>query len=151
MKNKQGEKKTKKQKRDSDKEGNSSLVIPNKDEGTHLARIVKILGNLRAKVKTEDENEYIGKICGSVRKKFYFGNGDYVMISIRDFETNNNKCDILWKYDFKQQKNLCKFYDFNNIKIEQDRIFEDDMNSDEVLFEYNNKNDDLNDDTIDNI
>ena len=32
--------------------------------------------------------DVIGKICGSVRKKFYFGNGDYVMISIRDFETN---------------------------------------------------------------
>ena len=150
MKNKQGGKKTKKQKRDSDKEGNSSLVIPNKDEGTHLARIVKILGNLRAKVRIEDNNEYIGKICGSVRKKFYFGNGDYVMISIRDFETNNNKCDILWKYDIKQQKILCKYYNFNDIKIEQDRIFENNINDDEVLFEYS-KNDDLNNDTIDNI
>ncbi len=150
MKNKQGGKKTKKQKRDADKEGNSSLVIPNKDEGTHLARIVKILGNLRAKVRIEDNNEYIGKICGSVRKKFYFGNGDYVMISIRDFETNNNKCDILWKYDIKQQKILCKYYNFNDIKIEQDRIFENNINDDEVLFEYS-KNDDLNDDTIDNI
>ncbi len=150
MKNKQGGKKTKKQKRDADKEGNSSLVIPNKDEGTHLARIVNILGNLRAKVRTEDNNEYIGKICGSVRKKFYFGNGDYVMISIRDFETNNNKCDILWKYDIKQQKILCKYYNFNDIKIEQDRIFENNINDDEVLFEYS-KNDDLNDDTIDNI
>ena len=57
----------------------------------------------------------------------------------------------VFKATFKQQKNLCKFYGFNNIKIEQDIIFEDDMNSDEVLFEYNNKNDDLNDDTIDNI
>ena len=151
MKNKQGGKKTKKQKRDADKEGNSSLVIPNKDEGTHLARIVKILGNLRAKVRIEDNNEYIGKICGSVRKKFYFGNGDYVMISIRDFETNNNKCDILWKYDIKQQKILCKYYNFNDIKIEQDRIFENNINDDEVLFENKNKNDDLNDDTIDNI
>lgn len=150
MKNKQGGKKTKKQKRDADKEGNSSLVIPNKDEGTHLARIVNILGNLRAKVRTEDNNEYIGKICGSVRKKFYFGNGDYVMISIRDFETNNNKCDILWKYDIKQQKILCKYYNFNDIKIEQDTIFENNINDDEVLFEYS-KNDDLNDDTIDNI
>ena len=150
MKNKQGGKKTKKQKRDADKEGNSSLVIPNKDEGTHLARIVKILGNLRAKVRTEDNNEYIGKICGNVRKKFYFGNGDYVMISIRDFETNNNKCDILWKYDIKQQKILCKYYNFNDIKIEQDRIFENNINDDEVLFEYS-KNDDLNNDTIDNI
>ena len=37
------------------------------------------------------------------------------------------------------------------MNIMNNRIFEDDMNSDEVLFEYNNKNDDLNDDTIDNI
>ena len=159
MKNKQGGKKTKKQKRDTDKEGNSSLVIPNKDEGTYLARIVKILGNLRAKVKTEDEDEnenkyeyeYIGKICGSIRKKFYFLKGDYVMISIRDFETNNNKCDILWKYNTKQQKILCKYYGFNDIKIDHDIILEDNINSDEVFFEYNNKNDDLNDDTINNI
>lgn len=78
-----------------------------KDDKQFYSRIVKLLGDGRFVCQifnsSSDEN-LIGKICGSMRKKSWINIGDIVLVSMRDFDPSC--CDIIHKYTSDETKNL---------------------------------------------
>lgn len=81
------------------KESNSKQareLIYREDEQAY-ARIIKPLGDSRFQCECFDLNEnMIGHVRGSFKKKVWMGIGDIVLVSLRDFDKTT--CDIIHKY-----------------------------------------------------
>lgn len=93
------------------------------------AYVIKLLGNCRAKVICNNGVEAIGVIRGSLRrfnKRVLIENGDLVVVSKRDFQTD--KVDIVHKFNIDQCQALIN--DKENSKI-----------SDTLISYYYNKTD----------
>jgi len=91
-------------------------IVKREDDQTY-GKIIKLLGNGRAEVQCyfgeENVNDGIqvktkmGTICGRMRKRVWINNGDYVLVSIRDFEPD--KVDIIHKYRLTDITELKKY------------------------------------------
>jgi translation initiation factor 1A len=87
------------------KVANNNYII-NKEYELY-AYVIKLLGNCRVLVLCDDGNEAIGVIRGSMRrfnKRVLIETGDIIAVSKRDFQ--DNKVDIVHKYNTEQCKNL---------------------------------------------
>lgn len=60
------------------------------------AKVTSMLGNGRLMAKGEDNKDYNCVIRGRMYKKIWIGKDDYIIISPRDYEKNNN-ADVLHK------------------------------------------------------
>ena len=89
----------KKHKRGASKYSNNKTLVVKEEDEHEYAIIDKKLGNGRFTCKCLDEKERIAKICGTMRKKVWVNPGDVVLVSLREFEVKDNKCDIIAKYD----------------------------------------------------
>ena len=99
-----------------------------KDDGQAYAVVTKMLGNGRVNLcyftqdKNNDfkQNEALGIIRGSMRKKVWISTNDIVLVSIRDYE--QSKVDILHKYDNDEANSLFKSNEIPviNTNIEND-------------------------------
>lgn len=72
-----------------------------------FAYVIKLLGNCRALVLCDNGNEAIGVIRGSMRrfnKRVLIETGDIIAVSMREYQ--NNKVDIVHKYNIEQCKIL---------------------------------------------
>jgi len=72
-----------------------------------FAYVIKLLGNCRALVLCDNGNEAIGVIRGSMRrfnKRVLIETGDIIAVSMREYQ--NNKVDIVHKYNMEQCKIL---------------------------------------------
>lgn len=73
------------------------------------AYVIKLLGNCRALILTNDGIEAIGIIRGSMRKfnkRILIENGDIIVISKREYQ--KDKVDIVHKFNSEQCQNLIK-------------------------------------------
>ena len=77
-----------------------------KDESEEYAQITKILGDGRFQCKCTDGIDRIAHVRGKMRKRIWLGNGDIILVSIREFE--NEKCDVVEKYKEKEVAKLKK-------------------------------------------
>ena len=87
------------------KVANNNYII-NKEYELY-AYVIKLLGNCRVLVLCDNGNEAIGVIRGSMRrfnKRVLIETGDIIAVSKRDFQ--DNKVDIVHKYNTEQCKNL---------------------------------------------
>lgn len=57
-----------------------------KEEGQEYAQITKMLGNGRIEVSCFDGIKRMGHIRGKLRKKVWMGQGDIILVSLRDFQ-----------------------------------------------------------------
>jgi translation initiation factor 1A len=99
-----------------------------KEQGMMYAKVLKKLGGTHIQVLATNSKTLTAKISGTMRKRKWINVGDIVLVSPRDFETNQDNCDILYCYDQDEAKNL--------------------VSMGEIAFEINQKTDDIKFDNI---
>ncbi len=107
-----GFKKGKKTRGDDGEVSTKALIL--KQDGEEYATVTKLLGSCRLTCSCHDGIERIGIIRGKLVKRVWITVGDIVLVSIRDFQ--DNKCDIIHKYNPNEVKELIKNKYIINIK-----------------------------------
>lgn len=109
--------------------------VPFKVDGCEYGRVKDLLGNGRLRVVTLiDNKERIGHIRGSMYKKIWIGKDDIVLVSLRDFQ--DNKCDIIHKYDGEDVKYLIKRGEIENTtEINQNNKNTQNLYETDIVFE----------------
>lgn len=97
-----GGKKTRKAKRG----GEGQREIQVKTAGQEYGKVTKLLGNSNCMIYCFDQKQRIGKVCGQMRKRVWLKVDDIVLVSMREFEDSDRKCDILLKYYPEEAKEL---------------------------------------------
>ena len=106
VKNSRGGNKAKKQKRNRDTKQRINIKNLLKEEGQEYAFVSDLKGDCRMALICWDKKERIGIIRGKMRKRVWISRGDLVLVGIREFQ--DDKCDIIQKYDSEQAKLLAK-------------------------------------------
>nr|6GSM_i Chain i, Eukaryotic translation initiation factor 1A [Saccharomyces cerevisiae S288C] len=75
-----------------------------KEEGQEYAQITKMLGNGRVEASCFDGNKRMAHIRGKLRKKVWMGQGDIILVSLRDFQ--DDQCDVVHKYNLDEARTL---------------------------------------------
>ena len=91
-------------KKDKTQEAPSNKNIPIPAEGETLCVVKKMLGGDHLIVLCMDGKERLARIPGKIRKKMWMKEGDVVLVGIWDFQPN--RCDIIYKYENDEIKNL---------------------------------------------
>lgn len=99
-----------------------------KDEFQDYGKIIKAFGSGHMEILCNDGETRMGTIRGSMYKRVWINIGDFVLVSIREFE--DNKIDIIHKYTLDEARKLIKYKEFSPIltgvhEDENDIIFED--------------------------
>ena len=77
-----------------------------KEQGMMYCKVLKKLGGTHMQVISKDGKTMTAKISGTMRKRKWINVGDIVLVSPRDFETNQDNCDILYCYNYEEAKGL---------------------------------------------
>ncbi|CCH45389.1 Eukaryotic translation initiation factor 1A [Wickerhamomyces ciferrii] len=120
-----------------------------KDEGQEYAQITKMLGNGRVTASCFDGIERMAHIRGKLRKKVWMGQGDIILVSLRDFQ--DEQCDVIQKYNADEARALKSQGELpENAKINETDTFGNDDEED-VNFEFGaaDDDDDENDEELD--
>lgn len=105
-----------------------------KEEGQEYAQITKMLGNGRLEVSCFDGNKRMGHIRGKLRKKVWMGQGDIILVSLRDFQ--DDQCDVVHKFNSDEARTLKTVGELpENAKINETDTFGADDDED-VNFEF---------------
>jgi translation initiation factor 1A len=75
-----------------------------KEEGQEYAQISKMLGNGRVEAMCFDGEKRMAHIRGKLRKKVWMGQGDIILVSLRDFQ--DEQCDVVHKYNADEARAL---------------------------------------------
>ncbi|EOR00256.1 Eukaryotic translation initiation factor 1A [Wallemia ichthyophaga EXF-994] len=104
-----------------------------KEEGQEYAQVSRMLGNGRLEASCFDGNKRLGHIRGKMRKKVWIGNGDIVLLSLREFE--DEKADIIHKYSPDEARALKQYGELpNEARINENEAFGDDDLEGEIEF-----------------
>lgn len=106
MPNKKGGKKYKRQKKDGEPVSRPLRII--KEEGEEYGRIIKELGNRRFTVECCDGKQRLAQLRKGMRRAVRIRQDDWVLIGLRVYESTDDKCDILCKYNLDEVKRLKK-------------------------------------------
>ena len=87
------------------------LVLPTKNDVLCIA--TKLLGFDRIMVKCQDGLERLCRIRGKMKRRVWIREGDVVLISPWDFQTNS-RGDIIWRYT-KGQAELLRRKGYLNV------------------------------------
>ena len=90
------------------------LIIKSAEQD--YAKVLKTLGDSRFLLQLCDGNEKIGVLRGAMRKRVWINVGDYVLISLRDFQ--ENKVDVIHKYSNEDVRKLRKLKAIEEVKNE---------------------------------
>lgn len=75
--------------------GLDNMVLPSTNDVLGMA--IKMLGADRIMVKCQDGKERLCRIRGKLKKRVWIREGDIVLVSPWDFQTEN-RGDIFWRY-----------------------------------------------------
>ena len=110
-----------------------------KEEGQEYAQITKMLGG-RIEVSCFDGIKRMGHIRGKLRKKVWMGQGDIILVSLRDFQ--DDQCDVVHKYNSDEARTLKNVGELpENAKINETDTFGAD-DDEEVNFEFGGADED---------
>ncbi|ODV82468.1 translation initiation factor eIF1A, partial [Suhomyces tanzawaensis NRRL Y-17324] len=110
-----------------------------KEEGQEYGQITKMLGNGRVEVSCFDTVRRLGHIRGKLRKKVWMGQGDIILVCLRDFE--DEKCDVVHKFNSDEARTLKNMGELpENAKINETDTFGGDE-EDDVNFEFGAEDD----------
>lgn len=104
------------------------------------AKVMRCLGDRRLTVILTDSSEMLAVIPGRFRKRVWIKPDDIVIVSRREFQ--NNKLDIIHKYNSDEIRKLHKIGDIPDFFLDTDA--EDTQNNDNG---FTIKNDDSDDET----
>ena len=114
-----------------------------KEDGQEYGQVLTMLGDCRIEVHCIDEDGFlykkrIGKIRGKMKRRCWINKGDFVLVSLRDYQ--DDKADIIHKYEFDEiirLKNLKEISEM--IKTNDEQV---DMEKDEaIVFGYSTDED----------
>lgn len=88
---------------------------PIAEEGQMYAKIISNAGGSFLNVLCSDDKDRKAFIRGAFRKSVWMNPDDILLISTRDFEKEDTKCDIIYKYTPSQAK---KLFNAGEIKFE---------------------------------
>jgi translation initiation factor 1A len=91
-----------------------------KDDGQEYGRILRLLGGPNLEILCEDGITRMGVIRGNMRNKVWVTIGDYLLVSLREFQ--DEKCDVLLKYT---QENVRALKTYGEIKEEFESVEEE--------------------------
>lgn len=115
-----------------------------KEEGQEYGQVTKMLGNGRIEVTCFDGIKRMGHIRGKLRKKVWMGQGDIILVSLRDFQ--DDQCDVIHKYNSDEARTLKQQGELpENAKINETDTFGADED-DDVNFEFGDDDDNSDDD-----
>ena len=102
------------------------LIYKDPKEDQEYAKVTKVNGNLRFSLTCFDGIDRLGIGAGNIRKRVWINNGDIVLISKWEFQTDDSKCHIIHKYEEDEVKRLQAEGHFpDSIKIEEDNGYDD--------------------------
>jgi len=144
-KNIKGGNKAKSQKNSSVIEKNREIALPDENDDSHVAIITETLGDGRYRCQIVDENGidkkmYIGNLSKGVKKKYcrgiILGKNSYVLMALRDFQTDKTKTDIIFAYKDIEVNQLVSenIISINTISANDDIVDFTDSNIEEVNF-----------------
>ena len=67
--------------------------------GQLYARVTKMLGDARVLTTGTDGQERTCKIAGRMRKREWVRIGDLVLVSLREFEADGSRADVVFRYN----------------------------------------------------
>lgn len=118
---------TKKKHKEAQQAQSFRIKFPRRKDGEMFARIVEILGNERMRVFCEDKVYRIGRVRGKIKKRVWMRQGDLVLISSWDWETQTagklGRCEIFWRYRaneiawLERNNKVPVILDINNIPL----------------------------------
>jgi len=93
-----------------------------KEDSQEYARVLKMLGNGRVRVKCLDVDngkEMIAHIRGKMRKKVWINQGDVILLSLRDYQAD--MADVIQKYTPDEARALVQYGELpDSVKINDD-------------------------------
>jgi translation initiation factor IF-1 len=95
-------------------------------------QMIECKGGLHFKILGSDNKNYLGRLCNKMKKGKRLSNGMYVVISLREFESDKKTCDIIALAN--PPSNIIEQFKINNPTKYNDIVFCD---SDEELEENN--------------
>lgn len=120
--------------------GGQKRELIHREEGQEYAQITKMLGNGRLEVSCFDGNKRLAHIRGKMRKKVWMGQGDIILVSLRDFQ--DELCDVVHKYNSDEARTLKNIGELpETAKINETDTFGED-GEEEVNFEFGDDDDD---------
>mmetsp|Transcript_21944 Transcript_21944/g.36258 ORF Transcript_21944/g.36258 Transcript_21944/m.36258 type:complete len:144 (+) Transcript_21944:157-588(+) len=78
-----------------------------KEDGQEYAQVTRMLGNGRLEALCFDGVNRLCHIRGKLRKRVWIGQGDIILIGLREFQ--DQKADIILKYDGDEARCLKSF------------------------------------------
>jgi len=137
--NKRGGKKGKRGKGITEEQFLESHNYTNKEDGQQYGKVEKLLGNCRVLIISEEHENFIGMIRGSIRKRVRLTPGDYILYGEREFEKEGNKVDIIWKFTSRQVKDMISSGKLTEIKTNVDKTVMPFNEDNDVFFEEENE------------
>ena len=86
--------------------GGSKRELLFKEDGQIYGVVEDMLGNNRVRVKCTDLETRVCTIRGNMRKRVWICKGDWVLVSLREFETTDQKGDVIHKYTLNEVRQL---------------------------------------------
>lgn len=133
MPNKKGGKKYKRQKKAGEPVVRALKV--KKEEGEEYGLVIKELGSRRFTIECADGRNRLGQLRKGMRRSVRVRQDDWVLIGKRDYETSDEKCDILCKYNLdevKRLKKLGELISFTNFNLEESN----EENDEDIAFDF---------------
>ncbi|PIA17136.1 nucleic acid-binding protein [Coemansia reversa NRRL 1564] len=85
---------------------NEKRELQLKEEDQEYALVLKMLGNGRLESQDIHGVKRLAHIRGKMRKKVWISQGDYVLLSLREYQ--DEKCDVIHKYKPEEVELLMK-------------------------------------------
>lgn len=114
VKNKTGGKGHKKYKKPTGDDTTKQLIL--KESLQEYGKVTKLLGNCRCDVMCDDGVQRQCGIRGTMVKRVWINNSDFVLVSLRDFQ--DYKADIIHKYNETDAKKLIQMSEIKNLRAE---------------------------------
>ena len=77
-----------------------------KTDGQEYAQILRLMGSGRCECQCFDGKKRMGTIRGAMKNRVWINTGDIVLIGLREFGSEDDKCDIIMKYFDEEAKEL---------------------------------------------
>ena len=77
-----------------------------KTDGQEYAQVLRLLGNGRVECQCFDGKKRMGTIRGAMKNRVWINAGDIVLVGLREFGSEDDKCDIIMKYFDEEAREL---------------------------------------------
>ena len=98
-----------------------------KTDGQEYAQVLRLLGSARAELQCFDGRKRLGTIRGAMKNRIWINCGDIVLVGLREFDSEDDKCDIIMKYFDEEARELQELGEIpEHVKIAEGGIGLDD-------------------------